>query len=97
MREEIRLGNEALERDDLDAARQYFQQVLTDGGNAVQLRIAENRLRDIHDKVEALQNPTPAKTRARRKTAATKTASTEDSSHTVVRPPDNPVVVIRKH
>ena len=102
MREEIRLGNEALEQNDLDAARQYFQQVLTAGGTAVQLRIAENRLRDIHDKIEALQNPTPAKTRARRKTAATKTAAakaaaTEDPPHTVVRPPDNPVVVIRKH
>ena len=101
MREEIRLGNEALERDDLDTARQYFQQVLTEGGTAVQLRIAENRLRDIHDKIEALQNPAPAKTRARRKTAApktaaAKTAATEDP-HTVVRPPDNPVVVIRKH
>ena len=97
MREEIRLGNEALERNDLDTARQYFQQVLTDGGTAVQLRIAENRLRDIHDKIEAQQNPTPVKTRARRKTAATKAAATEDPPHTVVRPPDNPVVVIRKH
>lgn len=97
MREEIRLGNEALEREDLDAARQYFQQVLTDGGNAVQLRIAENRLRDINDKVAALQNPAPAKARARRKTATTKTAVTEGGPHTVVRPPDNPVVVIHKH
>ena len=97
MREEIRLGNEALARDDLDTARQCFQQLLVEGGTALQCRIAENRLREIQDKIDALTNPTPAKTRARRKTAASKKAASDEPPRKVVRPPDNPIVVIRKH
>ncbi len=96
MREEIRLGNEAMERKDFETARQHFQQLLAAGGTDVQVRIAENRIRDIQDQLDALQNPAPAKKRASRKTAAKK-ASSDDPPHKVVRPPDNPVVVIRKH
>ncbi len=51
VREEIRLGNEALARQDLDTARQYFQQVLvTDDATEVQKRIAANRLREIEER-----------------------------------------------
>ena len=44
MREEIRLGNEALARNDMETARQYFQQVLETEGTPLQKRIA---VRDV--------------------------------------------------
>ena len=47
MREEIRLGNEALAQKDFETAVGYFQQLLDAGGTAVQERIALNRLREI--------------------------------------------------
>jgi hypothetical protein len=41
MREEIRLGNEALARNDFETAKQYFQQILvTDGTPMQKLRYA---------------------------------------------------------
>jgi len=97
MREEIRLGNEAMERNDFETARQHFQQLLSEGGTALQVRIAENRLRDIQDQMDALHNPPADKTRARRKTAGGKKATMDEPPHKVVRPPEKPVVVIRKH
>src|SRR6266581_6264289 len=51
VREDIRLGNEALTRQDLDTARQYFQQVLaSDDATVMQKRIAANRLREIDER-----------------------------------------------
>jgi hypothetical protein len=97
MREEIRLGNEALAHNDLDRARQYFQQLLSQGGTVLQERIAENRLREIREKTEALQHPVPAKPRLRRKTTEGKKATPDDPPSRVIRPPDRPIVVIRKH
>ncbi len=96
MREEIRLGNDAITQGDLETARQHFQQLLASGGTPLQERIAENRLREIQEKMEALLAPAPAKPRARRKTAAKK-AETGTGARKVIRPPDKPVVVIRKH
>jgi len=100
VREEIRLGNEALERHDLDTARQYFQQVLvTDDATEVQKRIAANRLRDIQERQQPVAEPrTPAsgKPRTRRKpTSARQPAETPVPRF--VRPPDKPVVVINRH
>ena len=97
MREEIRLGNEAMERNDFEAARQHFQQLLSEGGTALQVRIAENRLREIQDQMDALHDPPAAKTRARRKTTGGKKTATDEPPHKVVRPPEKPIVVIRKH
>jgi hypothetical protein len=97
MREEIRLGNEALERHDLDDARQHFQKLLAEGGTEVQLRIARNRLQEIQDRQDALNNPTPTKKRATRKTASRAKKNPEETTIKLVRPPDNPVVVINKH
>jgi hypothetical protein len=65
MREEIRLGNEALMQNDLETAKQHFQQLLDDGGTHMQKQIAENRLREIQAKQEALCPP-PAKPPTRR-------------------------------
>jgi hypothetical protein len=45
MREEIRLGNEALARNDFETAKRCFQQLLVLGGTSTQERIASNRLR----------------------------------------------------
>jgi hypothetical protein len=70
MREEIRLGNEALAQDDLETATQHFQHLLDSGGTTVQERIAANRLREIRILLAARNKP-PAKSRARRK-ASTK-------------------------
>lgn len=95
MREEIRLGNEALERNDLEGAKQYFQQLLAAGGTSLQERIAANRLREIQEKQNALLAP-PPRTRAARKPARSREAA-ETVKRTFVRPPDNPVVEIRKH
>jgi hypothetical protein len=97
MREEIRLGNEALERNDLEGARQHFQKLLTKGGTEVQLRIARNRLQEIQDRDDAVNNPTPTKKRASRKTASRTKNATDESTVKLVRPPENPVVVINKH
>lgn len=47
MREEIRLGNEALSRGDLQEASGHFQALLQKGGTALEERIARNRLKDI--------------------------------------------------
>ncbi len=97
MREEIRLGNEALERNDLETAKQYFQQLLVEGGTALQCRIAENRLREIQERTEAQQRPAPAKSRPRQKTTGGSKRKSEEPPSKVIRPPDNPLVVIRKH
>ena len=96
MREEIRLGNEALARNDIETARQCFQQLLATGGTPTQERIAANRLREIREKEEALLKPPPARPRARRKTTSSRD-SDETTTHTFIRPPDRPLVVIKKH
>ena len=58
MREDIRLGNEALTRQDLDTARQYFQQVLvSDDATVMQKRIAANRLREIDERQQPAAEP----------------------------------------
>ena len=70
MREDIRLGNEALTRQDLDTARQYFQQVLVSDDTVMQKRIAANRLREIDERQQPAAEPrprSPAKPRTRRK------------------------------
>ena len=43
-----------------------FNNSLAEGGTALQERIAENRLREIQEKTEALQNPAAVKPRSRR-------------------------------
>lgn len=97
MREEIRLGNEALARNDIETARQHFQQILETGGTLLQERIATNRLREIQKTTEALLNPSSTKPRARRKTAGVKKADSDTAPRKVIRPPDKPLVVIQKH
>lgn len=99
MREEIRLGNEALARNDLETARQCFQQVLVTGATEVQKRIAANRLREIEERqqqTEEPRKPSPGKARTRRKTTAARPPKEAAVPH-FVRPPDNPVVVINRH
>jgi len=100
VREDIRLGNEALTRQDLDTARQYFQQVLaSDDATVMQKRIAANRLREIDERQQPAAEPrprSPAKPRTRRKTTDAKQQA-EASAHRFVRPPDKPVVVINRH
>ena len=100
MREDIRLGNEALTREDLDTARQYFQQVLvSDDATVMQKRIAANRLREIAERQQPAVEPrphSPAKSRTRRKTTDAKQQA-EAPVHRFVRPPDKPVVVINRH
>ncbi len=96
MREEIRLGNEALANHDLGAAKQHFEHLLAMGGTALQERIAANRLREIQEQQDALNQPTPAKSRTRRKTAE-RTKPGASAKHTFVRPPDKPLVVIKRH
>ena len=68
MREEIRLGNEALAQNDLEAAERHFQQLLDHGGTPIQEQIATNRLREIRKTQEVLCTPPPPKRRTRRKT-----------------------------
>lgn len=97
MREEIRLGNEALGRNDLEEARQHFQKLLAEGGTEVQLRIARNRLQEIQDRENAINHPAPTKKRAPRKTASRAKTAPDEPMVKLVRPPDNPVVVINKH
>ena len=99
MREEIRLGNEALERQDFDTARQYFQQVLVTQATKVQKRIAVNRLREIDARQQQADEPRKAslgKPRTRQKTPAVMKPA-EVPGHAFVRPPDKPVVVINRH
>jgi hypothetical protein len=96
MREEIRLGNAALERHDLDEAKHHFQQLLANGGTPVQERIAANRLREIQEKQNALLAPAPTRTRASRKPARSH-AGDEAVKRPFVRPPDHPVVEIKKY
>ncbi len=96
MREEIRLGNEALACHDMKTAKQHFEQLLAKGGSTLQERIATNRLREIREQQEALDKPTPAKSRTRRK-AAEHTKRDASAKHTFVRLPDNPLVVIKRH
>ena len=96
MREEIRLGNEALARNDIEIAKQCFQQLLAKGGTPTQERIATNRLREIQEKHEAASQPPPAKSRARRKTAVASKAN-DTAKRAFVRPPEKPLVVIKKH
>ena len=99
MREEIRLGNEALARHDLETAKQYFQQVLATDATEVQKRIAANRLRDIEEsqqQAEAPPRPSPRQPRTRRKTPVVKQPAEASARH-FVRPPDKPVIVINRH
>src|SRR5919204_3575672 len=75
VREEIRLGNEALARNDLDTARQCFQQVLVTEATEVQKRIAANRLREIEEReqqAEEPRKPSSGKARTGRKATAAK-------------------------
>ena len=97
MRKEIRLGNEALARKDMETARQHFQQLLATGGTPLQERIAENRLREIEEHMDALLTPKPAKSRTRRKTTRSTKAAADETSHKVVRPPEHPIVTIKKY
>jgi hypothetical protein len=100
VREDIRLGNEALTRQDLDTARHCFQQVLvSDDATVMQKRIAANRLREIDERQQPAAEPrprSPAKPRTRRKTTDAKQQA-EAPAHRFVRPPDKPVVVINRH
>jgi hypothetical protein len=99
VREEIRLGNEALARHDLETAKQYFQQVLATDATEVQKRIAANRLREIEEgqqQAEEPSTPAPRQPRTRRKTSAVRSPA-ESSARRFVRPPDNPVIVINRH
>ena len=99
MREDIRLGNEALTRQDLDTARQYFQQVLvSDDATVMQKRIAANRLREIDERQQPAAEPhprSPAKPRTRRKTTDAKQQA--EACASLCPPPDKPVVVINRH
>jgi hypothetical protein len=100
VREDIRLGNEALMRQDLDSARQYFQQVLvSDDATAMQKRIAANRLREIDERQQPAAEShlrAPAKPRTRRKTTDA-SQQAKAYAYRFVRPPDKPVVVINRH
>jgi hypothetical protein len=73
MREEIRLGNEALAQNDIETAQRYFQQLLDNGGTPLQEQIASNRLREIQAKQEALRPPPPSKPPVRRNAPGGKT------------------------
>jgi hypothetical protein len=96
MREEIRLGNEALARNDFETAKRCFQELLATGGTPTQERIAANRLRDIQERLEALHAPATVKPRTRRKSSRAKEPD-DATPHKFIRPPDKPIVVIKKH
>ena len=66
MREELRLGNAALAQNDMETAKQHFQQLLDHGGTLLQEQVAGNRLREIQAKQEALCPPPTAKAPKRR-------------------------------
>lgn len=95
MREEIRLGNEALSRHDFETAKRCFQQLLFIGGTSIQMRIAKNRLREIHEQEEAQYKPLFDKPRASRNSS--KQAQGETVKPRFVRPPDKPLLVINKY
>ena len=96
MREEIRLGNEALAGHDIETAKRHFEQLLANGGTPLQERIAANRLREIREQQETLDKPPPTKSQTRRK-AAERPKRDMVPKHTFVRPPDKPLVVIKRH
>jgi len=74
MREEIRLGNEALTQNDMETAQRHFQELLDNGGTPIQEQIATNRLREIRDKQKVSRNQlSSSKPRTRRKTTGGKT------------------------
>ena len=73
MREEIRLGNEALAQNDLETAKRHFQQLLDTGGTPLQMQIAANRLREIQITQEGPRTPPPAKSPRRHKAPRGKT------------------------
>lgn len=75
MREEIRLGNDALARNDLETAKQHFQQLLDRGGTPIQEQIAGNRLRDIQAMQAALRTPPSVKPPTRRTAPRGKTGA----------------------
>ena len=79
MREEIRLGNDALAQNDLEAAKQHFQALLDHGGTHIQEQIAGNRLREIAATQEALNIPPPAKHPTRRPVPRRKKAPALDT------------------
>jgi hypothetical protein len=97
MREEIRLGNEALARNDFETAKQYFQQILVTDGTLLQKRIAANRLRDIQERTEVRLARAPSTPRVGRKSTGGKKTEDDSAPHRVIRPPDKPLIVIRKH
>jgi hypothetical protein len=97
MREEIRLGNEALARNDIETAKQYFQQILVTDGTPLQKRIAANRLREIQERAEVRLDRAPSPSRTRRKSTGGKKSEGDSTPHRVIRPPDKPLIVIRKH
>jgi hypothetical protein len=66
MRDEIRLGNEALAQNDMETAKQHFQHLLDHGGTPLQEQIAGNRLREIQAKQAALCAPPLVKPPTRR-------------------------------
>lgn len=74
MREEIRLGNEALAQNDLETAQRHFQHLLDHGGTHMQEQIARNRLREIQATQEARRTPPLAKPPRRRAAPGGKTA-----------------------
>jgi hypothetical protein len=96
MREEIRLGNEALSRNDIEAARKCFQQLLANGGTPTQERIATNRLREIQKQQDGLSKASTPKRRTRRKTSES-SGDDATSRRTFVRPPEKPLVTIKRH
>lgn len=96
MREEIRLGNEALAQNDIETAKRHFEQLLANGGTVTQERIATNRLRDIQEKQEAINKPSTPKRRARRK-SPDRAEGHDEPRRTFVRPPEKPLVIIHKH
>jgi hypothetical protein len=73
MREEIRLGNDALAQNDMETAKRHFQQLLDTGGTHLQEQIAANRLREIQVKQAGLRTPPPAKPPRRHKAPRGKT------------------------
>lgn len=98
MREEIRLGNEALAQKDLDTAVGHFQQLLDAGGTVVQERIALNRLREIETLRAQASSPkqgASGKPRGRRSPARTK--KNPEAERHFVRVPERPVVTINRH
>lgn len=96
MREEIRLGTEALARNNIETAKQHFLQLLVNGGTPLQEQIATNRLRDIREGQEAGLKPPPSKPRTRRKATGGKTTDST-AKRKFVHPPEQPVVVSNKH